>query len=244
MTAQTMYTVHKGQTYRHRMPECTDTLRSGIPWGRFDELFTAAYWCGQAWQAALHGQYGDLRLGESLAEETAACLLGGYGMPAELGLAAFRRLRARGLLLGTPSANEIERHLAEPFEVSGKSIRYRFPRQKAAYLATCLEALRHLDERSLGDMELRDALTEMPGIGLKTASWIVRNRRRSEEVAVLDVHILRAGRLLGLFDGRQTPQRNYLSLEARFIDFAVDIAIPAWLLDAVMWQHMRLLRDA
>ncbi|MGY4512113.1 hypothetical protein [Bradyrhizobium sp. USDA 3650] len=173
---QTMYTIHEGQTYGRRMPPSTAMLRSGIPWGHFDELFTAAYWCGQAWQADLHGHYGDLRLGNSLAEETAACLLGGYGMPAELGLAAFARLRDRGLLIGTPPAHEIEMHLAEPFEVSGKSIHYRFPRQKAAYLATCLKAIEHLDEDALDDAPLRSALTEMPGIGLKTASW---NRHRN-----------------------------------------------------------------
>lgn len=241
---QTMYTIHSGKTYRKHMPASEACLASGIPWGRFDELFTAAYWCGQVWQAGVHGRYRDLSLGMSLVEETAACLLGGYGMPAEVGLAAFRRLRDRGLLSGMPSATELEGHLAEPFTVSDKRVHYRFPRQKASYLASCLAGLAGLDENELDDISLREQLTRLPGIGLKTASWIVRNRRRSLSVAVIDVHVLRAGRLLGLFDEHESPQRDYRSLELRFVELARDIDAPAWLLDAVMWQHMRLLRNA
>jgi endonuclease III len=123
-------------------------------------------------------------------------------------------------------------------------VHYRFPRQKASYLASCLAGLADLDENELDDMSLREQLTHLPGIGLKTASWIVRNRRRSLSVAVIDVHVLRAGRLLGLFDEHESPQRDYRSLELRFVDLAREIEAPAWLLDAVMWQHMRLLRNA
>lgn len=241
---QTMYTLLSGETYTRDMPASNALLRSGIAWGRFDELFTAAYWCGQTWQAGLQGVYRDITLGRTLAEETAACLLGGYGMPAEIGLAAYRRLRDRGMLTAAASAADIERHLAEPFIVAGRTVRYRFPRQKASYLEGCLAALSELHEEEMDDVGLREALVQMPGIGRKTASWIVRNRRNSSAVAVLDVHVLRAGQLLGLFGVNETPQRHYLSLEERFIDLASELDVPAWLLDAVMWQHMRLLRNA
>ncbi|RTM14483.1 MAG: hypothetical protein E6R08_08475 [Nevskiaceae bacterium] len=241
---QTMYTIFAEETFERRMPAADTLLQSGLSWGRFDELFTPAYWCGQAWQAKVHGHYGRLSLGNSLAEETAACLLGGYGMPAEIGLAAFKRLRDRGLLTQVSPASDIERHLSEPFDLSGRSQRYRFPRQKAGYLTACLAAIADLDEDDLDDLSLRDQLTKMPGIGLKTASWIVRNRRLSSAVAVLDVHILRAGRIIGLFGETESPSKDYLSLEARFVNLAEEIETPAWLLDAVMWQHMRLLRHA
>ncbi|CCD86334.1 conserved protein of unknown function [Bradyrhizobium sp. ORS 285] len=244
VTMQTMYALVSGQTFRRDMPPAGAILNSGISWGRFDELFTAAYWCGQAWQAGLLGLYKRINLGRSLAEETAACLLGGYGMPAEIGLAAFERLRSNGLLTAGSSAEELERSLSEPFEINGHCSRYRFPRQKAKYLAVCLDQVEKIDETALDDAGLRSALTGLPGVGYKTASWIVRNRRNSSRVAVLDVHILRAGRLMGLFEGSQSPQRDYLVLEARFVEFAKEIDVPAWLLDAVMWQHMRLLRNA
>lgn len=241
---QTMFTVVGDRTHRLDMPPSDSLVMPGIPWGSFDTLFTAAYWCGQAWQARLHDHFRSLRLGRTLVEETTACLLGGYGMRAELGLAAFRRLRDRSLLDGTATAAEIERHLAEPFLVDGKDVRYRFPRQKAVYLAGCLDGLGRIDEAVLGDVELRRALMGLPGIGPKTASWIVRNHRGSDDVAVLDVHILRAGQLLGLFAVHETPQRDYLALEMRFIRFAAAVNAPASLLDALVWQYMRLLRYA
>lgn len=111
-------------------------------------------------------------------------------------------------------------------------------------MAACLAGLEAIDEDALQDIALRSALTKLPGVGYKTASWIVRNRRNSSYVAVLDVHILRAGRLMGLFDEGQTPQRDYLALEAKFVELAAEFETPAWLLDSVMWQHMRLLKGA
>ena len=74
------------------------------------------------------GTYERPRLGRNLAEEVTARLLGGFGMKAEIGLAAFTRLRDRGLLEGTPSVWELECALAEPFSIRGLSQRYRFPR--------------------------------------------------------------------------------------------------------------------
>jgi hypothetical protein len=86
---------------------------------------------------------------------------------------------------------------------------------------------------------LRDRLAELPGIGLKTASWIVRNYRGSSEVAIIDVHILRAGRHIGLFAQDQEPQRHYRELEAAFLAFATALEVPAAMLDGLMWDYMR-----
>lgn len=235
---QVVHAILNGRLCKLRLPAPHEYVLPGVPWGAFDELMTPAYWRCQAWQHDTLGTYNDLRLGRTLAEELAACLLGGYGMPAELGLAAYARLRSFGLLAGTPSAFSIEAALLEPFEYRGRRRFYRFPRQKARYLAACLAALHKLTEPA-GDRELRDALTTLPGIGLKTASWIVRNYRASETVAIIDIHILRAGRHVGLFDDVWTPQRNYSELEASFLSFAKAIGTSAVLLDSLMWDQMR-----
>jgi hypothetical protein len=63
-------------------------------------------------------------IGRSLREEVAACLLGGHGMKAEIGVAAFRRLQDRGLLTGVSDEREIELALMEPFVIQGRSVRY------------------------------------------------------------------------------------------------------------------------
>lgn len=236
---QTMYAVLDGAACQLRLPSPESQILSGICWGSFDELLTPAYWKGQAWQHERLGTYDDFRLGRSLAEELAACLLGGYGMPAELGLAAYRRLRDRGLLGIVPTIAALEAALSEPFLTRrGATRRYRFPRQKARYLAGCLRAIQDVEPPG-PDVALRDLLLELPGIGPKTASWVVRNHRASNAVAIIDVHILRAGRHVGLFPVSWQPQRHYFQLEEAFLEFAAALDVRASLLDALIWDYMR-----
>jgi hypothetical protein len=235
---QTMYANLGGAVHHLTLPDLAEEVLPGLLWGAFDELFTPAYWRGQTWQHQQLGTYNSVRLGRSLSEEVAACLLGGFGMPAELGVAAFFRLRDLGLLAGRIPPALLEYTLSEPLNVRGRWRTYRFPRQKARYLAACLEELASFCEPEL-DLELRDALVRFPGIGLKTASWIVRNYRSSNAVAVLDVHILRACRYMQLFPPELSPQQHYHDLEAIFLRFAVALGTPAAILDAVMWDYMR-----
>lgn len=235
---QIMYAILNGKVRKLTLPGPNDHVLPGVAWGAFDELMTPAYWRSQAWQHHALGTYTDLRLGSTLTEEIAACLLGGFGMPAELGLAAYARLRERGLLARKSSARTLEAALLEPIEYRGGCRAYRFPRQKARYLAACLALLDDLAEPT-DDVELRDVLATLPGIGLKTASWVVRNYRASDAVAVIDIHILRAGRHIGLFAADWMPQRHYRDIETAFIRFAEAIGTPAALLDGLMWDHMR-----
>jgi thermostable 8-oxoguanine DNA glycosylase len=235
---QVIYAILDGRVRELTLPEPKEHVLPGVRWGAFDELMTPAYWRSQAWQHDALGTYDDLRLGRTLTEEVAACLLGGYGMPAELGLAAYSRLRERGLLVGAPSAHTLEKVLLEPFQYRGGRRAYRFPRQKARYLAACLARLDDLAEPT-DDTDLRDVLATLPGVGLKTASWIVRNHRASNAVAIIDIHILRAGRHIGLFEPEWTPNGHYRDLEAAFLCFATAIGTRAALLDSLMWDQMR-----
>ena len=235
---QVMYIAVGGSVRQLTLPAPGEFVVPGVRWGFFDELLTAAYWYGQASQHKELGTYSDLRLGETLAEEVAACLLGGYGMPAELALAAYGRLRKSGMLDGTPDAAEIESALSQPFQLHGFSRKYRFPRQKALYLSACLKRLKSFLEPE-DDLRFRDDLSELPGIGLKTASWIVRNLRPLGRVAVIDIHILRAGRCIGLFPDAWEPQNKYRDLESRFVEFADALDVAPATLDGMMWDYMR-----
>jgi N-glycosylase/DNA lyase len=212
-------------------PNCT--------WGRVEEICTPAYWAAQAWMWEIE-EPEHFKLGKTLAEELIACLLGGYGIPAEVGLAAYCRVRAA--FEDDPSRLESEAEiyelLAVPLQIAHRSVRYRFARQKAKYLAASMRMLKGIDTAN-GDKALRDTLTQFPGIGLKTASWIVRNWRSSDEVSILDVHILRAGRILGIFPVAWTVERHYLALELAFLTFARAISVRPSILDSVMWMNMR-----
>lgn len=211
----------------------------GVPFGNPGHLFSPAFWQVVATDAAGPGTL-SLRLGSTLIEEVCACLLGGYGMPAELGIAAFKRLRDRGLLQPGISISLLVEALQEPFRHGDKTRRYRFPNQKAKYLAATVAQIEEIGETP-DDVEFRNDLSTLPGVGLKTASWVVRNIRLSNRVAVLDVHVVKAGRYIGLFDAAWTPSTHYQAMERRFLEFATNLSVGVAILDAVIWRVMRAL---
>lgn len=230
-----------GDEYRFLdLPGPDELVMPGVRWGRHEHPLTAAFWVSQAWMSDDVVREG-FRLGGTLAEEVTACLLGGHGTPAEVGLAAYARVRDELRIRACDAlpVEVLERLLLEPLTVNGRPIRYRFARQRAKYLAGALEGVRAIDEAALDDIGFREALCQLPGIGPKTASWIVRNRRASDEVAILDIHILRACSHMGVFPARADPARHYRDLEGRFLAFCRYTGSRASVLDAIMWGTMR-----
>lgn len=237
-TSQVAWAHNGASHFSIELPSPQSEVLPGISWGFAEEIFTPAFWKYQAKANRTDKNPPSYKIGENLVEELCACLLGGYGMPAELGLAAFQRLKALGLLTGAVAADEIERALGEPFLLFNKPRRYRFTRQKSRFLASALMRLRE-DEIPTDHRACRDYLTTFAGIGPKTASWIVRNQYGSDEVAILDIHILRAGTMVGIFQESADPARDYFGLEHRFLSFCRAISEPASLIDSLMWDYMR-----
>lgn len=223
------------------LPDPREQILPGIGWGRFQHFFTPAFWYTQVLIAEQRGFPEKPRLGHTLAEEVAACLLGGYGMRAELGLLAFRRLKEHGVFCKTPPQHQIIQLLEAPLQVGDRAVRYRYPRQRGYYISM---ALRKLAEESPPeeDQTFRRWLLGFAGIGPKTASWVTRNWLGSDCVAVIDVHIQRAGLLLGIFREHMQLSRHYFEMEQAFLEFAAAIHVRASILDAVMWSHMRRMR--
>lgn len=224
------------------LPHEDEWLMAGVRWGRFEHALTPAFWISQSWMMGKVPST-SFQLGKSLVEEVVVCLLGGHGMPAEVGLAASERVcvAIRETPDGILPYDVCERLLLEPLRIGGRSVRYRFARQRAKYLVGSLQGLRQIAESELADLELRDALRCLPGIGPKTASWIVRNRRGSDAVAILDVHIVRACQIMEVFPHRADPARHYSRLEQTFLNFCARGNARPSVLDAVMWATMRTL---
>jgi thermostable 8-oxoguanine DNA glycosylase len=139
----------------------------------------------------------------------------------------------------TPLSTDIAKLLRERIIVSGRPMRYRFPNQRAVRLAEAMRLIEETPPASDDPLKFRRDIMKISGIGPKTASWITRNWLGSDEVAILDIHIIRAGILIGLFDRRQTVPRDYETMEARFLEFAKALDVRPSLLDAVMWRAMR-----
>lgn len=212
----------------------------GIDWGRPDVLFTAAYWGVQVEHWGQNPLPGAHRLGSSLLEEAAACLLGGHGIPAEVALAAFRRLCDWELLRPRTVDFEAVHHaLVTPLDVGGgRAVRYRFARTKCQYLCAMLSEWVDPPSHYVG-RTLRDWLLRFQGIGLKTASWIVRNWCDSDDVAILDIHVFRAGVLAGFFEPEDRIDRDYRRLEMQFVNFACALGARPSVLDAIIWAQMK-----
>lgn len=221
-------------------PTPNKEILPGIKWGCFSQLFTPAYW---KLQYLMHNQNGDFiinfKLGENILEEVIACLLGGFGLKSEVGLAAFDRLKTRDLIKANTPFSTILDSLNEPFKIQNKSIHYRFPNQKSKFISEFLS--RH-DLQSIpldNDIELRNWLLSISGIGPKTASWITRNYLGSERVAIIDIHIFRAFLVMGLFSKNYDIQRDYFKLEEIFLHFCKELKVQPSKMDALMWLQMK-----
>lgn len=211
----------------------------GVQWGQVEAFPSPAYWAYQVIARRIEARSINYRLGRTLREEVGACLLGGHGIPARIGLLAFEHLKAKGAFeRSNPDEATLRDWLSEPIKVDGKHIRYRFAAQKARYLAAALERLTAEPSPQNSGRELRDWLLGIPGIGFKTASWIARNWLNADDVAILDIHILRAGVLARFLDAGLTVERHYLELEQQFLAFSKALGVRSSELDSVIWWEM------
>ena len=207
-----------------------------VQWGRFDAFGTAAYWVNQT----LRGGYAD-RVAESAQEtdlfsETVFCLLGGFGITAELAQAAHRVVVD---LLETdplPRPDRVEQALRR--RLPDGLGHYRFPRQRALRIADAVRRLR-ADSPPEEPLLLRDYLLSLNGVGPKTAAWIVRNVTGSAEVAIVDIWLIRALTQTGVFRPDWRIDRHYGRFEAAFLQYATHGGVSPGALDLCIWEQAR-----
>lgn len=213
-----------------------------FPWGEIHELGTPAYWVEQTRR---FGEPPSYRLGDTLAEEVAACILGGHGIPAEIGLAAFAHLRDAELLNRSADAEAISACLHEPLPIPNRPrpVRYRFPSQRATRVCAALAVL-DANPAPKEPFALRDFLLGLPGIGPKTASWIVRNWTGCDGIAIIDIHVQRAGISAGFFSPSWRLPRDYALFEKAFCEVARIGGVATAALDACVWDQMQALGRA
>lgn len=230
-----------GQDAKHlSLPSPDQELFPGVVWGCASSPFSPAYWVARCYWP--REEAADFVTNDgSLAEELGFCLLGGFGIRYEVNAAAFDRLKADGVfcLENSYRLKEIEDLLREPLEVGSRQVRYRFPNQRARRIWKMREALASTTI-PLGDpLTLREELMELEGVGPKTASWVVRNLLGCDQVAILDVHIVRVCQKLGLFPREVNLPRDYRKLEEIFLSFADSAGVSSATLDATIWAEAR-----
>ena len=212
----------------------------GVKWGEPGDLLTPAYWAIRT----LLREDALVEVAEpaaSLVEEVTFCLLGGFGVTAELADAFFRHLRHNSVFSDAGRATEAHLLylLSERIPVGESFSKYRYPNQRAARLSEVIPALKDPRFSTDDPRLLRQELLTLDGIGPKTASWIVRNWLKTNDVAIIDIHIIRACQIMGLFPASIRLPGDYDDLECRFLELARGLDVAASALDAVIWSEMR-----
>ncbi len=229
----------QGEMRSTSFPNPSAEVIPGVQWGCPSEILSPAFWALEA-QDSASPSHGFIVQQGSLTEEVGFCLLGGFGVKVELA-EAYHDLLANAGAYRKPFLSEQQLYdlLSQPVNLRGKSIHYRFPRQRAGRLALALPRLLGCEFQTRDPIRLRTELSTIKGIGPKTASWIVRNWLGSDEVAILDIHVIRACQAIGLFPAEITLTSDYKELEEVFLLFSKGLGVRASILDAVIWNRMR-----
>ena len=221
-------------------PNPNDEVIEGVKGGNANELFTPAYWKLQIiYYKEVLNQI-SLKKGETFNEEIISCILGGYGMKAEVGILFFNELKALGVI-GSEVIDERKIYgiLKRPLVYNNKKYYYRYPKQKSKYIFNALNSIRNYQQPFNDIYKLRSWLMSIKGIGPKTASWIIRNWFCCEDVAIIDIHIYKVGAIIGLFNNEENVSKDYFNLESKFIKFAKGLKVKPSELDTIIWQQAR-----
>jgi N-glycosylase/DNA lyase len=122
----------------------------------------------------------------------------------------------------------------------------RFINKKAAYIVEARGKFLHGNPVSLRSIlsEINDGyqarewlVGNVKGIGYKEAGHFVRNIGFNQDLAILDRHILKNLKKLGVIDPfpDSLSRRQYLAIEAKMKEFSEVIGIPMSHLDFVLW---------
>ena len=192
-----------------------------------------------------------------LAYELANCILGS-GVRYEVSISYASTLKELGMLTydyiqnGDP-VPQIEEALSAPADsITGNFVykRYRYPKKGADHIWRSLSriynefgSIRTLISFYPDPASLRRALIEIcPGIGPKQASHYLKNIGLTNNMAVLDRHIMK---YLEISSGQSICQRNvskiekYEEIEEYFIEVSCSFGFPASVVDQALWFIMR-----
>jgi N-glycosylase/DNA lyase len=132
--------------------------------------------------------------------------------------------------------------------LSGELNLVRFKNHKAEYI---IEARRFLTDHK-GKIRIREKIDpsdlfvtrewivdNIKGIGFKEASHFLRNIGFGDDLAILDRHILKNLKKLGVIDDipKTLSKKNYYEIEKSLIEFSKKIKIPAGHFDFVLWYR-------
>lgn len=181
------------------------------------------------------------------------CLLGGYSITFEMNKIAFESISSSiGFSRDSVRSPNFQEDVASRLRFLtvnkdglSRVISYRFPNSKAKTLCSAGEWLERMDLWDLSKLltisatDARALLITCPGVGLKTASWFLRNIGNGDGLAIIDVHIDRIAKAWHLIPHGLDPQKNYLEIEERMQNHCLALGTCISKLDLALWHYSR-----
>lgn len=185
-------------------------------------------------------------------DELIFCLLGGHGVSFELSLSAAQRLVEVDVFADWGGDKRLRELIVEelslpqflPLRRDGRLRRYRYPNRRAELIAGAVGWVRHLGlltERLLAtsdERERRQFLCACPGVGPKTASWLLRNTGYAASLAIIDIHVVRALEDAGRLPAGRLPAA-YERFEAAFLRWCDELTATPAAFDLFLWEWQR-----
>lgn len=125
-------------------------------------------------------------------------------------------------------------------EIREELKKIRFKNKKAKYIINAMENFDRIIEkiRNMPSMEAREYIVKnIKGIGYKEASHFLRNIGLALDLAILDRHILKNLKNLGVIDEipKSLSPKKYIEIEEKMIEFSKKVSIPVAHLDLLLW---------
>jgi thermostable 8-oxoguanine DNA glycosylase len=131
-----------------------------------------------------------------------------------------------------------------PPRKDGTLRRYRFPQRKADLICRARRWLldagsltAHLAAR-ISEHDRRSWLVGCPGLGPKSASWLLRNTGWAKDLAILDVHVMRAMTAAGFLVDERRPG-CYEQIERQFLVWCEQLDAAPAVFDLFLWEWQR-----
>ena len=181
------------------------------------------------------------------------CLMGGFGITYEHGRSAAEVIWElkpfsydwEDLDLFEAVSDALMQPQFQPARANGALRRYRFPFRKASTIVKARNWLHenrplHQKLRLMGSCrERRKFLSDCPGMGLKTASWFLRNLGMGADLATIDIHVLRALAEAGRVPESMQMPRDYELVEQAFLDWCHELDASPAAFDLFVWHWQR-----
>ncbi len=135
-----------------------------------------------------------------------------------------------------------------------KNDRYPFAKSKSTFITKTAKNIYKINNSSIkkillkakNELEAREMLVcTCMGIGYKQASLFLRNIHYSENLAILDTHVLKYMGLMGLFNNRHNKtitKKHYSLYERKLMNYSNNLNTTLSKLDVAIWVVMRVVR--